>query len=197
MNENQELPPPRTGGPDPDESPERTTSHPSPRSTPAHDPTGLDLARQIARGVISSGGGWSRAKPKRPWRGETKSSGARPGPRDPQPLGGALKRVMSEEGWTTQVNVHLLLARWPVLVGPTNADHSSPESYVDTVLTVRADSTAWASQLRSFAPQLVAKLNAELGDGTVTKVVVKGPDAPSWKHGSRSVPGRGPRDTYG
>ncbi|PZQ74527.1 MAG: DUF721 domain-containing protein, partial [Cutibacterium acnes] len=23
------------------------------------------------------------------------------------------------------------------------------------------------------------------------------PSAPSWKHGPRSVPGRGPRDTYG
>nr|NLD40552.1 DUF721 domain-containing protein [Actinomycetales bacterium] len=27
--------------------------------------------------------------------------------------------------------------------------------------------------------------------------VVLGPKAPSWKHGIRSVPGRGPRDTYG
>ena len=27
--------------------------------------------------------------------------------------------------------------------------------------------------------------------------VVVGPEAPSWKKGRRSVPGRGPRDTYG
>lgn len=167
-----------------------------PAATPTHDPTGLDLARQIARGISSSGGGWAKPKPRRRTRG-VQSSGAHPGYRDPQPLGNALKRVMADEGWTTQVNVHMLLARWPVLVGPINADHSSPESYVNEVLTVRADSTAWASQMRAFAPQLVAKLNSELGDGTVTRVVVKGPDAPSWKHGSRSVPGRGPRDTYG
>jgi predicted nucleic acid-binding Zn ribbon protein len=25
----------------------------------------------------------------------------------------------------------------------------------------------------------------------------EGPDAPSWKRGPRSIPGRGPRDTYG
>ena len=31
----------------------------------------------------------------------------------------------------------------------------------------------------------------------VSDIVVKAPGAPSWKHGSRSVPGRGPRDTYG
>ena len=81
---------------------------------------------------------------------------------------------------------------------PSNAAHSSPEGYADTVLTVRADSTAWATQLRYLAPQLVAMLNEQLGDGTVTRIRVLGPDAPSWKKGRRSVrDGRGPRDTYG
>ncbi|MFZ1282737.1 MAG: DUF721 domain-containing protein, partial [Propionicimonas sp.] len=46
-------------------------------------------------------------------------------------------------------------------------------------------------------PQLVARLNDQLGQGTVERVVVVGPSAPSWKKGKRSVPGRGPRDTYG
>jgi len=31
----------------------------------------------------------------------------------------------------------------------------------------------------------------------VTRVLVVGPEAPNWKKGRRSVPGRGPRDTYG
>jgi predicted nucleic acid-binding Zn ribbon protein len=49
-----------------------------------------------------------------------------------------------------------------------------------------------------MAPQLVAMLNEQLGDGTVTRIAVLGPDAPSWKKGRRSVrDGRGPRDTYG
>ena len=89
-------------------------------------------------------------------------------------------------------------ARWALLVGTTNAAHSHPEGYADTVLTVRADSTAWATQLRYLAPRLVAMLNEQLGDGTVTLIKVLGPDAPSWKKGLRSVrDGRGPRDTYG
>ncbi|MFZ1383723.1 MAG: DciA family protein, partial [Propionicimonas sp.] len=65
------------------------------------------------------------------------------------------------------------------------------------VLTVRADSSTWAASLRLIAPQLVARLNDQLGQGTVERVVVVGPSAPSWKKGKRSVPGRGPRDTYG
>ena len=45
---------------------------------------------------------------------------------------------------------------------------------------------------------MIARLNDELGDGTVTVVEVRGPNAPSWKKGLRSVrDGRGPRDTYG
>lgn len=105
---------------------------------------------------------------------------------------------METKGWTTEINLHTLLARWALLVGAMNAAHSHPEGYAETVLTVRADSTAWATQLRHLAPQLVAMLNDQLGDGTVTRIKVLGPDAPSWKKGRRSVrDGRGPRDTYG
>jgi predicted nucleic acid-binding Zn ribbon protein len=79
-----------------------------------------------------------------------------------------------------------------------NAQHSHPESYADGVLVVRAESSTWASALRSIAPNLVAELNSQLGDGIVRRIEVRGPTAPSWKHGPRSVrDGRGPRDTYG
>ena len=67
----------------------------------------------------------------------------------------------------------------------------------DKVLTVRAESSTWATSLRQIAPQLVARLNEQLGQGSVERVQVIGPHAPSWKKGRRSVPGRGPRDTYG
>jgi predicted nucleic acid-binding Zn ribbon protein len=45
---------------------------------------------------------------------------------------------------------------------------------------------------------MLARIVAELGPDVVTRLVVTGPVAPSWKHGRFSVPGaRGPRDTYG
>lgn len=162
----------------------------------AHDLTGLDLARQVAA-AVGAGSRGVRRRQRRPRPTREQRSSAHPDGRDPQLLGQAFDRLMGERGWSTQVNIHMLLGNWARLVGPVNADHSAPESYADTILTVRAESTTWATQLRLFAPQLVALLNAELGDGAVTRVVVKGPDAPSWKHGRRSVRGRGPRDTYG
>lgn len=157
------------------------TDHP-----PEHDPQGLDLAKQIARAARGAAPKPSRRKPKPEERTD-----------EPTLLGDLLKEVIDDQGWTREVNVHQLLARWPTLVGEENATHSQPVAYADTVLTVRAESSTWASALRMIAPQLVARLNEQLGQGTVTRVVVVGPEAPNWKKGRRSVPGRGPRDTYG
>lgn len=153
---------------------------------PEHDPQGMDLAKRIAR--TARGAAPRPAKRRRTATGRTD---------EPTLLGDVLKDVIDAEGWTREVNLHQLLARWPLLVGPVNAAHSVPERYAEGVLTVRAESSTWATSLRTIAPQLVAVLNEQLGQGTVTRVVVVGPEAPSWKKGRRSVPGRGPRDTYG
>lgn len=191
----QPEPSPETGfdRPSPEPNPDELTSPVDP--APAHDPTGLDLARSIARSVGSQVR--RRRLPPRPTV-EPQASSAHPDDRDPQLLATAIDRLVESKGWASEINVHTLLGRWPVLVGETNASHSWPEAYRDGVLTVRTESTVWAASLRSMAPQLVAILNDKLGDATVRRVSVLGPDAPSWKKGRLSVrDGRGPRDTYG
>ncbi len=162
-----------------------------------HDPGGLGLAQSMAR-AVGSQARRRRRSPARPQTPEPRLSGARPDDRDPTLLSTAVERLVESRGWTTEINVQTLLARWALLVGAANAAHSRPESYADGVLTIRTDSTAWATQFRHLAPNLVALLNDQLGDGAVARVTVLGPDAPSWKRGRRSVrDGRGPRDTYG
>ena len=53
-------------------------------------------------------------------------------------------------------------------------------------------------QVTNDFPDVVRRLNEELGHGTVVLIEVAGPHLPSWKKGPRSVrDGRGPRDTYG
>jgi predicted nucleic acid-binding Zn ribbon protein len=44
---------------------------------------------------------------------------------------------------------------------------------------------------------MLRRLADELGEGVVAQLHVKGPAAPTWRRGSRTVRGRGPRDTYG
>lgn len=89
------------------------------------------------------------------------------------------------------------MGRWSEIVGSEVSAHCEPEGWSEGVLTVRTDSTAWATQVRLLAPQLLRRLAEELGPGTVTRVEVRGPGAPSWVKGRRTVKGRGPRDTYG
>lgn len=168
-----------------------------PQQPASHDATGLDLARTTAQSIGSQSRRRRRNDAGRE-PGSPQSSGAHPDDRDPKLLSEAMDRLVEAQGWATEINVRTLLARWPTLVGNINAGHSQPESYADSVLTVRTESTVWATSLRSIAPQLLARLNEQLGQGTVTGIKVLGPEAPSWKKGRLSVrDGRGPRDTYG
>lgn len=169
-----------------------------------HDPTGLDLAAQIAR--QTAGGHVALPPPMAPRRPrqrrsrlfEEQRSGARPDDRDPQPLGDVLDNISRKRGWRRRISLSTVLQRWCDLVGTDNAEHSQPVDFAGGVLIVQCDSTAWATGMRYAAPQIVARLNTELGDQTVKRIDVRGPNAPSWKKGIRSVrDGRGPRDTYG
>jgi predicted nucleic acid-binding Zn ribbon protein len=169
-----------------------------------HEETGLDLARTIARSLAGTSRAPRRtsrpgARPGRRRDGAgTKASGAHPDERDPQLLDSTIGRLIAEQGWATDVRVHGVFSRWESLVGREVAAHCRPESFADGKLTVRTDSTAWATQVRLLAPTVVRRLNEELGDGTVTVVDVLGPHGPTWRKGPRSVrDGRGPRDTYG
>ena len=117
---------------------------------------------------------------------------------DPQPLARAIDGLLSEEGWTLAAATGSVFGRWAQIVGADLAAHTSPESLTDGELTVFADSTAWATQLRLLAAQLVRRLNTELGDGTVVRVKVRGPVTSTRRPGEWRVRGsRGPRDTYG
>ncbi len=90
-----------------------------------------------------------------------------------------------------------MLARWAHIVGADIAGHSSAEGYAEGTLTIRASSSAWATQLRLLAPDLIGRISQTVGPDVVTTIVVLAPGAPSWTKGPRVVKGRGPRDTYG
>ena len=118
--------------------------------------------------------------------------------RDPKLLGDQLDQFVTERGWVGDVAVGAVIGRWPQIVGPEIAQHCAPVDFVEGVLTVRADSTAWATQLRLLSSSLLARLAEDVGEGTVAELRVVGPGAPSWSRGQRRAQdGRGPRDTYG
>lgn len=118
--------------------------------------------------------------------------------RDPMLIGDEVDALIATRGWKVDVAAGSVMGRWPQIVGPELASHCHPVSFELGVLVVRAESTAWATQLRLLSSSLMARLEAEAGAGVVTELTVVGPSAPSWSRGPRRVSdGRGPRDTYG
>jgi predicted nucleic acid-binding Zn ribbon protein len=131
------------------------------------------------------------AGPRRPRRG------GRTRREDPQPLSTALDGLLGDQGWRTAAAVGSVFGRWDQLVGPDVAAHTRPERFSDGELLVIADSSAWATQVRLLTSAVLRRLNEELGHGTVTRVVVRGP-APPRRMGSLRVRGsRQHTDDYG
>ena len=157
----------------------------------------LARARAAARERGLRPGMKPRRRP-RPAESDQKRSGAGRDGRDPTLLGEQLDRLLVDRGWKVDVAVGSVMGRWPEIVGPDIAAHVEPVTFTDGVLTVRADSTAWATQMKLLASSVLARVEEEIGTGAVSKLKVLGPAAPTWSRGRhRSPDSRGPRDTYG
>jgi predicted nucleic acid-binding Zn ribbon protein len=117
--------------------------------------------------------------------------------RDPVTAGSSVDGILKDFRWEARLVEADLFNNWTELVGEANGLNSQPETLVSGVLTIRCKSTAWATQLRLMQIQILEKITENYGDLAISSLKFLGPDAPSWKKGPRSVPGRGPRDTYG
>ncbi|CKG80967.1 DNA replication protein DciA [Mycolicibacterium smegmatis] len=192
-------------GPFDGDGPEQDAPVPAP---PDHlaDLRGIDLVRRTleeARGAARSQGkdvGRGRSGPVRRVAGNRRRrtwSGPGPDARDPQLFGAVTQDLAKSRGWSARVAEGSVFGRWRAVVGDQIADHATPTALNEGVLTVTAESTAWATQLRMVQSQLLAKIAAVVGDGVVTTLKIVGPTGPSWRKGRYHVSGRGPRDTYG
>ena len=180
-----------------DASPTPTSTSTPPASAPATPPG------QVARAALSRAKEAARARGLRPGqphrRGVFEQPTGSPGPdaRDPQPVAVTAGRLAAELGWRPGLVAGGLQNRWVELVGPQVAEHAAFEAFDAGLLTVRASSTAWATNLTLLSPQLLRRFADELGEGVVVEVRVIGPQGPGFGHGRRTVRGRGPRDTWG
>ncbi|MDP9800920.1 putative nucleic acid-binding Zn ribbon protein [Arcanobacterium wilhelmae] len=132
-----------------------------------------------------------------PHPGQDVGSGAHKSWRDPHTLGELAAALVRERGWGTRLEVADVGARWPQIVGETVAANAIFESFEGGVLTIRARTVGWETQLRALLGHLDARLAKELGEGVVKEIVIGSPlGRPNWNTGGWSVKGRGVRDTY-
>jgi predicted nucleic acid-binding Zn ribbon protein len=117
--------------------------------------------------------------------------------RQPKSIASTMDGLIQSFGWENKLSEGELFANWRELVGDKEAENSFPEDLSKGVLTIRCKSTAWATQLRIMSADILVKINAKLPALEIKELRFIGPQAPSFKRGLRSVPGRGPRDTFG
>jgi len=132
-------------------------------------------------------------------REKNQRQGSRPfdSGRAPKTLASTMDSLIQSFGWQSKVAEGELFANWKELVGDRVAENSFPEDLSKGVLTVRCKSTAWATQLRIMGSEILGKISDKLPELEVKEIRFIGPQAPSFKTGFRTVPGRGPRDTFG
>lgn len=78
------------------------------------------------------------------------------------------------EAFTAELAPATTLARvqeaWERLLGPAIAASARPTAERDGVLTVICEAAVWAQELDLMAPELIGRLNAELGEGTLRQL---------------------------
>lgn len=141
---------------------------------------GLPIRKNATRKRKSSGGGSPFSKG-----------------RDPRTLGSVLAIANEDMGWTVELEQAKVITDWPELVGEVTAPHTRVVELRDGILVVQCDSTAWATELRRMRAEVLTRIIEHYPDAGISDLRFLAPGAPTWRHGSRVSPGRGPRDTYG
>ncbi|MCF8546369.1 MAG: DciA family protein [Microbacteriaceae bacterium] len=116
--------------------------------------------------------------------------------RDPRLIVSIVSRTITERGWAPFLSRESVIDQWEEIVGIDVAGHTVPEIDED-LITVRCDSSAWATNLRLMRHEILAEVLSRFPDSGLEKISVVGPGVPNKIRGPRSVKWRGPRDTYG
>lgn len=170
----------------------------------------LERIRKIRPKSKSAGNSTSTEDPTRAFGDEERATevneyvnrdaAARPdAPRDPVVLGAAVDSLIEANDWSKQAELATVMADWNQLIGDNFAQHVQPIGFEAdrSILILQADSTAWATQTRVMAIEILKKIDDTVGSGVVASLEVKGPEPVRKARGRYRVKGRGPRDTYG
>lgn len=90
----------------------------------------------------------------------------------PSALSELLSQWVDHRGWQGPLHDSQIHARWREIAGEEVACHADPVRLRGGVLVVRAESGAWATQLRYLAPRLLERAQQVLGEQRVHRVQI-------------------------
>lgn len=134
-----------------------------------------DLPARVLAEVRKSVRATSRRTTASPAATEPQYTGPGPSQRDPQTFATGIADLVSHRGWQRSNSVGLVTARWPELVGTAIAQHARPGKYIEEsgTLEIVADSTLWATQISMMIPQLLNRLDEEVGNGVIAELRIR------------------------
>jgi predicted nucleic acid-binding Zn ribbon protein len=97
---------------------------------------------------------------------------------EPRPVGTAIAALADRLAPLTTLAV--VQRAWPAVVGDAIAAQAHPTSERGGVLTITCTSAVWAQELDLMAPDVVARLNAELGSEAVRGLRCSSAPARGW-----------------
>ncbi len=131
-------------------------------------------------------------------RKNLESSDERANRDEPESIGSILETLSVSRDWKRGLAEGNIFTNWRQIVGDEIANRAEPITIFEGQLTIRAESTAWATQLRLLERELLKNIQSKSEGALIESLKIIGPSAPSWKRGLRTIRGsRGPRDTYG
>lgn len=89
---------------------------------------------------------------------------------EPTPVRISIGEFAQKMGLDKPYETAQLFGRWVSIVGSDVAAKCQPVWLKQGVLSVRTTSAAWASELRYLAPELIRRVNSELGSSIVTQI---------------------------
>ena len=102
-------------------------------------------------------------------------------------LSHTLGSMLKARGLGSRLDEYRVFGQWEKSVGPAIARHARPQTVRGKKLTLIVDSPAWMQQLSLLKPQIIEKVNRNLGKETIKDITLRLGEVES-----RTEPSEGP-----
>jgi predicted nucleic acid-binding Zn ribbon protein len=88
-------------------------------------------------------------------------------------LSETIEKLLASRGLGAKLKEYRIFGRWERAVGKVIASHARPSTLRGKKLTVVVDSSTWMQQLSLLKPEIIEKVNAEMGPNAVTSILLQ------------------------